>query len=114
MPCEKTGKIGALVDQIEYVKVSVRAKVARQFGHVKVRYREAGEEHRSVEHAVRAVETVDSAQALNGVAGTCVSDECESGLRTGLLGARAACPPAGQSRHAASLHGVDVGYHPPG
>lgn len=45
-PHEKTGKIGALVDQIEHLKASVRAKVEhpfrvikRQFGHVKVRYR---------------------------------------------------------------------------
>lgn len=45
-PYQKTGKIGALVDQIEHLKASVQAKVEhpfrlikRQFGHVKVRYR---------------------------------------------------------------------------
>jgi IS5 family transposase len=45
-PNEKAGKIGALVDKIEHLKASVRAKVEhpfrvikRQFGHVKVRYR---------------------------------------------------------------------------
>ncbi len=45
-PYEKTGKVGALVDKIEHLKASVRAKVEhpfrvikRQFGHVKVRYR---------------------------------------------------------------------------
>ena len=43
---EKSGKLGQLIDEIEYLKASVRAKVEhpfrvikRQFGHVKVRYR---------------------------------------------------------------------------
>jgi IS5 family transposase len=45
-PFESDGKLGRLIDQIEHLKASVRAKVEhpfrvikRQFGHVKVRYR---------------------------------------------------------------------------
>ena len=45
-PFENTGKIGQIIDKIEHLKASVRAKVEhpfrvikRQFGHVKVRYR---------------------------------------------------------------------------
>jgi IS5 family transposase len=45
-PGEKTGRLGKIIDKIEYLKASVRAKVEhafrvvkRQFGHTKVRYR---------------------------------------------------------------------------
>jgi IS5 family transposase len=45
-PFEKEGKLGQIIDEIEYLKASVRAKVEhafrlikRQFGHTKVRYR---------------------------------------------------------------------------
>ena len=45
-PAEKTGKLGRIIDKIEYLKASVRANVEhafrvvkRQFGHTKVRYR---------------------------------------------------------------------------
>ena len=45
-PFENAGKLGRLIDEIEHLKASVRAKVEhpfrvikRQFGHVKVRYR---------------------------------------------------------------------------
>ena len=45
-PFESSGKLGRLIDEIEHLKASVRAKVEhpfrvikRQFGHVKVRYR---------------------------------------------------------------------------
>ena len=45
-PFEKAGKLGQLIDEIEHLKASARAKVEhpfrvikRQFGHVKVRYR---------------------------------------------------------------------------
>ena len=45
-PFEKAGKLGRLIDEIEHLKASARAKVEhpfrvikRQFGHVKVRYR---------------------------------------------------------------------------
>ena len=45
-PFENSGKLGRLIDEIEHLKASVRAKVEhpfrlikRQFGHVKVRYR---------------------------------------------------------------------------
>jgi IS5 family transposase len=45
-PAEKQGKLGRVIDQIEHLKASVRAKVEhafrvvkRQFGHTKVRYR---------------------------------------------------------------------------
>ena len=45
-PFENTGKLGKLIDKIEHLKASVRAKVEhpfrvikRQFGYVKVRYR---------------------------------------------------------------------------
>ena len=45
-PFERAGKLGRLIDEIEHLKASARAKVEhpfrvikRQFGHVKVRYR---------------------------------------------------------------------------
>jgi IS5 family transposase len=45
-PFENEGKLGSLIDEIEHLKASVRARVEhpfrvikRQFGHVKVRYR---------------------------------------------------------------------------
>ena len=45
-PFENEGKLGQLIDEIEHLKASVRAKVEhafrvikRQFGHTKVRYR---------------------------------------------------------------------------
>lgn len=45
-PCEKSGKLGRIIDKIEYLKASVRAKVEhpfrvvkQQFGYAKVRYR---------------------------------------------------------------------------
>lgn len=45
-PAEKSGRLGKIIDKIEYLKASVRAKVEhafrvikRQFGHTKVRYR---------------------------------------------------------------------------
>jgi IS5 family transposase len=45
-PFESSGKLGKIIDEIEYLKASVRAKVEhafrvvkRQFGHTKVRYR---------------------------------------------------------------------------
>jgi IS5 family transposase len=45
-PAEEQGKVGRVIDQIEHLKASVRAKVEhafrvvkRQFGHTKVRYR---------------------------------------------------------------------------
>jgi len=45
-PVEQTGAVGRIIDEIEHLKASVRAKVEhpfrvikRQFGHVKVRYR---------------------------------------------------------------------------
>ena len=45
-PFEKSGKLGRLIDKLEHLKASVRAKVEhpfrvikRQFGHTKVRYR---------------------------------------------------------------------------
>ncbi|MEO7152007.1 MAG: IS5 family transposase [Burkholderiaceae bacterium] len=45
-PFEKAGKLGQMIDEIEHLKASMRAKVEhpfrvikRQFGHVKVRYR---------------------------------------------------------------------------
>jgi len=45
-PAEKAGRLGRVIDEIEHLKASVRAKVEhafrvvkRQFGHTKVRYR---------------------------------------------------------------------------
>ena len=45
-PAEKQGRLGRIIDEIEHLKASVRAKVEhafrvvkRQFGHTKVRYR---------------------------------------------------------------------------
>ena len=65
LPCAlvKDKPVDARIDQLEHAKVSIRAKVERTFrvlkqqfgGGVKVRYREAQEEHGADRHAVCAV-----------------------------------------------------------
>ena len=72
-PFENAGTLGRLIDEIEHLKASARAKVEhpfrvikRQLGHVKVRYRGAEEEHGAADDAVRAVESVDGAQEAAG------------------------------------------------
>lgn len=77
---------------MEQVKASIRAKVEhpfrvikRRFGHVKVRYRGLGEEHRAAAHAVRAVQSVDGAPTTDGRAGMSAS-AVRGGVKTPSAG----------------------------
>ena len=88
-PAETTGRLGRIVDEIERLKASVRAKVEhafrvvkRQFGHTKVRSRGADEEHGAVAYAVRALEHVDGAKTVDVDAGTGAPAECQSDMKT--------------------------------
>ena len=69
---DKTRKVDTLIDQLERLKASMRAKVEhpfrvikRQFGHVKVRYRGLKKKHCTTHNAVRAVESVDGVPSLD-------------------------------------------------
>ena len=68
--------IDALIEQVEKIKASIRAKVEhpfrvikRQFGYTKVRYRGAHEEHAAAHYAFCAIEPVDGAPPIAGGAG---------------------------------------------
>lgn len=67
---DKDSTHGKLVDEIERIKVQIRAKVEhpfrlikRQFGHVKVRYRGLAK-NTAAPHAVCAFQPVDGASAF--------------------------------------------------
>ena len=67
------GRAKARVQKQEHRKASVRAKVEhpfrvikRQFGLLKVRFRGLAKEHGACDHAVRVVEPVDGAPAIDG------------------------------------------------
>ena len=74
---DKTRKVDALVDQLEALKASIRAKVEhpfrvikRQFGHLKVRYRGLAKNTAQLTLLFRAVEPVDGAPQIAGTGWT--------------------------------------------
>lgn len=96
---DKDRPMGAVMDKLGQTKARIRAKIERpfrvakpQFGHQKVRYRRAGQEHCATAHVVCALQSVDSAvQAFAWDAGMSASANGQSAVDKGekpLLGTR--------------------------
>ena len=79
-----------ITDRLERLNASIRAKVEhpfrvnkRQLGHVKVRFRGAGEEHGAVAHADRTGQSVDGAQTTGRSRGMRAAEMALPGGSTG-------------------------------
>ncbi|MNV30883.1 Transposase DDE domain protein [compost metagenome] len=93
---KENNPVDALIDQMEKIKASIRAKVEypfrvikRQFGYVKVRYRGGEEEHAADQDAVCAVQSVDGAPSIAGGAGMSAPENRQIATKAAKKGLKA-------------------------